>query len=86
MQGKKEPQRGNIRKVDDLGRLVIPMDIRRRLNITKDDPLEILATDKEIIVKKYEEACVFCGKKSDLVEFKDKIICSKCLSEIKESK
>lgn len=76
---------GVIRKIDGLGRLVIPMEIRNKLGIHDNDPLEIHAEGSTIVVKKYEPDCTFCGSSKDVVEFKGKNICAKCLSEIKKA-
>ncbi len=74
---------GDICKVDSLGRIVIPVRLRRTLNLNKGDPLEIYSTENdEIVLKKYIPICVFCGKDDDLVDFKSKYICKSCISEI----
>ena len=75
---------GVIRKIDGLGRIVIPMEIRNKLNISENDPLEIHVEGSNISIKKYEPDCTFCGSSKNVVEYKDKIICEKCLSELKK--
>ncbi|SDC47812.1 MULTISPECIES: AbrB/MazE/SpoVT family DNA-binding domain-containing protein [unclassified Candidatus Frackibacter] len=75
---------GIVRKVDDLGRVVIPVELRRTLHIETKDPLEIYVDDDKIIFKKYEPACVFCGNAGETIEFKGKTICSECLDNMKE--
>ena len=68
---------GILRKVDELGRIVIPMELRNKLNIEERDPLEIFVDGSSIILKKYSSSCTFCGSEKDLVTFNDKLICSK---------
>ncbi|WP_027339391.1 AbrB/MazE/SpoVT family DNA-binding domain-containing protein [Halonatronum saccharophilum] len=75
---------GIVRKVDNLGRMVIPIELRRTLNIDTKDPLEIYVDNDKVIFKKYEPACTFCGEAGDTVDFKGKIICSGCLEEMAE--
>ncbi len=73
---------GIVRKVDGLGRMVIPIELRRTLGIDTKDPLEIYVDGDKIILKKYEPACIFCGEAGDTVEFKGKIVCSDCIEEV----
>lgn len=75
---------GVIRKIDELGRLVVPKEIRKKLGISTDDPVEIYVEGEQIILKKYEEICVFCGESGALTEYRGKKICKNCISEIKE--
>ncbi len=74
---------GIVRKVDELGRIVLPIELRRNLNIDIKDPLEIYVDGQFIMLKKYEPACIFCGNAKDVVEFNGKNVCKKCLEEIK---
>ena len=74
---------GIVRKVDELGRIVIPIELRRTLDIEIKDPLEIFVNDDCIILKKYTPACIFCGSAKDVKRVKEKNICSDCLSELK---
>ena len=73
---------GMIRRVDELGRVVIPKEIRKKLSIEEKDPMEIYVEGHSIVLKKVEENCIFCGKSKDLINNKDKLICKKCLSEL----
>ena len=73
---------GMIRRVDELGRVVIPKEIRKKLSIEEKDPMEIYVEGHSIVLKKVEEKCIFCGKSKDLINYKDKLICKKCLSEL----
>ena len=75
---------GIIRKVDELGRVVIPIELRNQFNIAEKDPLEIFVDGTSIILKKYEQSCLFCGNTKKLVSYEDKLICSKCLNKIKK--
>ena len=74
---------GIIRKLDELGRVVIPIELRNKFNITEKDPIEIYVDGSNIILKKYENTCIFCGSTENLKEFKDKQICKKMLKKIK---
>ncbi|MBE3556244.1 MAG: AbrB/MazE/SpoVT family DNA-binding domain-containing protein [Firmicutes bacterium] len=73
---------GIVRKVDELGRVVIPIELRRTMNIAERDPLEIYVDEDRIILKKYEPACTFCGSADGVIYFKGKNICSQCLQEM----
>ncbi|MDP4143213.1 MAG: AbrB/MazE/SpoVT family DNA-binding domain-containing protein [Bacillota bacterium] len=74
---------GIVRRVDELGRIVIPKELRRTFNIEEKDALEIFVDGEHIILKKYEPACVFCGEAKEVENYKGKNICKKCLGEIK---
>lgn len=73
---------GIVRKVDELGRIVLPIELRRTLDIAERDPLEIYVDGTSIILKKHESACVFCGSSKNVTPFKDKSICAACLKEL----
>lgn len=75
---------GIIRKVDELGRVVIPIELRNTLKIAEKDPIEIFVDGSSIILKKYESNCVFCGNTKKLVNYKDKLICEKCAKQISD--
>jgi transcriptional pleiotropic regulator of transition state genes len=77
---------GIVRKVDELGRIVLPIELRRTMDIKETDPLEIFVDGDQIILKKYEPCCIFCGETKDIVYFKGKKICSECLAELKGDK
>jgi transcriptional pleiotropic regulator of transition state genes len=74
---------GIVRKVDELGRIVLPMELRRTLNIGKEDPVEIFVDDGSIVLRKYEPACIFCGDAKDVKNIQGKNVCQKCLDEMK---
>lgn len=69
---------GIVRRVDELGRIVIPIELRRTLDIEIKDALEIYVDRDQIILKKYEPACIFCGNARDISNFKGKNICKEC--------
>lgn len=75
---------GIVRKVDELGRIVLPIELRRNLNIDIKDPVEVYVDGEFIMLKKYEPACVFCGNAKDVVDVNGKNVCRKCLDEIKK--
>lgn len=72
-----------IRKLDELGRIVIPKEMRKDLGLNEHDPVEIEVEGRQIIIHKHEGRCAFCGSDKKLIEFKDKKVCKKCLEEIK---
>ncbi|MGN0642352.1 MAG: AbrB/MazE/SpoVT family DNA-binding domain-containing protein [Huintestinicola sp.] len=72
------------RQIDELGRIVLPVELRRNLKISKRDSLEIYVEDDKIILKKFNQSCVFCGNEDNVLEFKDKFICPDCLSQLKK--
>lgn len=75
---------GIVRKVDELGRVVIPIELRRTLDIAEKDALEIYVDGEQIILKKYAPACLFCGQAKDVAIFKGKNICPACFEELKK--
>ena len=77
---------GIVRKVDELGRVVIPIELRRTLNIAEKDALEIYVDGESIILKKYEPACIFCGNAKDIQHFSGKNICPDCVAKLAEMK
>ncbi len=73
---------GIIRRVDELGRVVIPIEIRTQVSISEKDPMEIYVEGNSIILKKYQPNCIFCGGSKKLLDFEGKLICKKCASNI----
>lgn len=73
---------GIVRKVDDLGRIVLPIELRRVLDIEDKDPLEIYVDDDAIVLKKYQPACVFCASSEDVVIYKGRNVCKHCIEEM----
>lgn len=74
---------GIVRPVDSLGRIVIPIELRRNLGIKTDDSLEIYVDGQYIMLKKYEPSCVFCGEAHDVKSIHGKTICPACIEELK---
>ncbi len=73
---------GIVRRVDELGRVVIPIELRNKFGITEKDPIEIYVDGSSIVLKKYEPNCIFCGGSKNLSEYKDKLVCDKCLEKL----
>jgi AbrB family transcriptional regulator, transcriptional pleiotropic regulator of transition state genes len=76
---------GIVRKVDELGRVVIPIELRRTLDIEEKDSLEIYVDGEKIILRKYEPACVFCGNANGVEHFKGKNVCRNCLDQLAQT-
>lgn len=74
---------GIVRKLDALGRVVIPIELRRTLDIKVKDPLEIFVDDDKIVLKKFSPSCIFCGESKDIFDFKGKKVCQSCSEKIK---
>ena len=74
---------GIVRKVDELGRIVLPIEMRRTLDIAERDPLEIYVDGDSIILKKLQTACVFCGDTKDVLGFEGKNVCPGCIARLK---
>ena len=77
---------GIVRKVDELGRIVLPIELRRTLDIAERDPLEIYVDGPSIILNKYQPACIFCDDAKDVVSFHGKNVCPKCIRAMQELK
>lgn len=75
---------GIIRKVDNLGRIVLPIELRRTMDIAECDELEIYMENDRIILQKYEQACIFCGAARDLISYRRKNVCQECLRKMTE--
>ena len=76
---------GIVRKVDTLGRIVLPIELRRTLGIDHLDPLEIFVDGEKIILRKYEPACTFCGNATNVKRFSGKMVCGDCITAIHEN-
>ena len=74
---------GIVRKVDELGRIVLPIELRRTLDIAEKDAIEINVEGSSIVLKKFRPNCVFCDSSKDVVDFKGKNICQKCIRALK---
>ncbi len=73
---------GVVRKVDELGRIVLPVELRKNLDINIKDSLEIFVDGDSVILKKYMPACIFCGEARNVASYKGKNVCEKCIKEI----
>lgn len=75
---------GIIRKVDDLGRIVLPIELRRMLDIAERDELEIFMENDRIVLQKYETVCIFCGSARNLIAYSAKNVCRNCIQKLTE--
>jgi transcriptional pleiotropic regulator of transition state genes len=75
---------GIIRQLDTLGRIVLPIELRRTIGIGAKDMIEIFVEGSSVILRKYEPDCLFCGGSRDLTPYKDKMICAHCLKELRQ--
>ena len=73
---------GILRAIDNLGRIVLPIELRRHLGIGPKDSVEIFVDKDSVVLKKYQPSCAFCGNEKNVVEFKDKFICKDCINEL----
>lgn len=73
---------GIVREVDRAGRIVLPIELRRTLEIEENDSLEIFTEDNMIILRRYEPACIFCGNAKDVVPYKGRNICPDCIENL----
>ena len=73
---------GIVRKVDELGRIVLPIELRHTLDIAEKDSLEIYVDGASIVLKKYQPACIFCGDAKNVINFKGKNICPACIKDL----
>jgi len=76
---------GIVRPVDQLGRFVLPKELRNTLDISPKDPVEIFVDGEMIILKKYVPACMFCDNASKITYFRNKLICSECMEALKKA-
>ena len=75
---------GIVRRIDELGRVVLPIELRRTMNLEVRDAVEIFMEGDAIVLKKYEASCLFCGGNHQLTEFRGKQICGECVRRIRE--
>ena len=75
---------GIVRRVDELGRVVIPKELRKQLNIEERDPIEITCDGSSIILQKYENRCIFCGAVKPSIRYNDKLVCKKCIGKLEK--
>ena len=74
---------GITRKIDELGRIVLPIELRRTMDLGERDTIEIFTEADAIILKKHQESCVFCGGTKGIVTYKGKNLCPQCLRDLK---
>ena len=76
---------GIVRSIDLAGRIVLPIEIRKELDLMgEDSKVEIIAKGNEIILRKYADTCIFCHDTADLVDFNGQKICRKCIKDISQ--
>lgn len=76
---------GIVRRIDELGRFVLPIEIRKNLGINNRDSVEIFVDEEKIVLKKYEPSCIFCGSADNVESIKGKLICKDCIAQIKRN-
>lgn len=74
---------GFVKRIDEMGRIVIPKNVRQTINVTTGDSLQFFIDGDGIVMKKFSSACEFCGSDNDLTELKGKYICAECVSHLK---
>lgn len=74
---------GIVRKVDELGRIVLPIEMRRTLDIAEKDTLEIFVEGESIILRKYQNSCVFCDSVRNITDFKGRCVCADCIDKLR---
>ena len=77
---------GIVRRLDELGRIVLPIELRRTMDLGEKDPLEIFIDGDSIVLRRYQPNCIFCGDSKRLIEYKGKVVCRKCAQAIVENK
>ena len=75
---------GIVRKVDELGRIVLPIEIRKVMDINVKDAIEIFTDSDQIILQKYQPSCIFCGNADNVIYFNGKRVCSDCIDKLKQ--
>ncbi|NLO21531.1 MAG: AbrB/MazE/SpoVT family DNA-binding domain-containing protein [Syntrophomonadaceae bacterium] len=75
---------GVVRKIDELGRIVIPIELRRTMGIDDKESLEILIDGEKIVLQKYSPGCIFCGNVAEVWYYKGKYVCKSCFYEIQQ--
>ena len=73
---------GIVRNIDEMGRLVIPKEMRTKMDIRSNDSVEIYVEDDKIILTRYTPSCIFCGESDNLTVFKDKKFCADCIAQL----
>lgn len=73
---------GIVRRIDELGRIVLPIELRNKMDIKTKDSVEIFVDEDKIVLKKYTPACIFCGSADEVIQFNGKLICKHCIEEM----
>ena len=76
---------GIVRRIDSVGRFVLPIELRRTLQIEDNDSLEIFVEDNTIVLKKYQPACIFCGNARHVNSYKGKNVCTDCIQNLQNT-
>lgn len=76
---------GIVRNIDEMGRLVLPKEMRRKMEINNGDEIEFYTEGDRIVLRKYQPTCLFCGADNATLEFKGKRLCANCIQEIKQT-
>ena len=76
---------GIVRRIDELGRIVLPAELRRTMGMKERETLEIFVDGSTIVLKKYNPACIFCDNEKDIFEFRGKNVCPRCFQEMSAS-
>ena len=74
---------GIVRQLDQLGRIVIPKELRTTFDLNEKDPIEIYVDGNDIILRKYQPACIFCNEATDVIQYQGKNVCRSCLEKLK---
>ena len=74
---------GIVRNIDEMGRLVLPKEMRRKMDIEPGDEIEFFAEEDRIILRKYQPSCFFCGAEATVIDYKGKRLCAECIADIK---
>jgi len=75
---------GIVRKVDELGRIVLPIEMRASMGIKARDSIEIFVDGERIVLQKYSPSCVFCDNVDNVIYFNGKLVCTTCLNKLKK--
>ena len=75
---------GIVRNLDTLGRVVLPIELRRSLDIGDRDPIEIFVEGRNIVLRKFEPTCIFCGSHKNLVDFNERAVCNSCIQKLRQ--
>jgi len=73
---------GIVRKIDELGRIVLPSELRKTMEISVGDPVEIFVDGNKIVLKKYQPSCIFCGSTDNTIMYKEKLVCDDCIKQL----